>query len=78
MPELDDEFGRRQRVERVEESLERVMVGSHRDEDQRTLPSKRIRGLRVACGHCTKNSSASGYTRRPLSETDSILVRLST
>jgi len=62
-----------------EEAFERLMVGADSDEDQRMRPAYSARRSRsAAAGHCAKKRWASGYTSRPLTEIDSVRVRLST
>jgi hypothetical protein len=39
VPVLNDELGRRQRDQGFQQALERLVVRTYRDEDQRTLPS---------------------------------------
>jgi hypothetical protein len=65
-------------LERIKQPLKRLVVGADGHEYHRMLPAYRIRDRRAALGHWTRNSCASGYTIRPLSDTDSILVTLST
>ena len=68
---------------RLDQAVERLLVGADGDEDHRAakrLPAKRMRPAEgsASSGHCAYMRWATGRIMRPLSESPSIRVTLST